>query len=60
MYWGAPLSEINHLVTINSYSLIEISNAGVNAFFIQNDYLTSDDLVLKSESVFRAKVFRTE
>ncbi len=56
-YYGASLSAINHLAIKNGYSLIEIGNTGINAFFIRNDYLTSDDLVLKPESAFREKTF---
>jgi hypothetical protein len=56
-YFGASLSAINHLATKCGYSLIEIGNTGVNAFFIRNDYLTSDDLVLKPDYAFREKLF---
>jgi hypothetical protein len=35
----------------------EVSNSGVNAFFIRNDLLTSDDLVIRPEFAFREKFF---
>ena len=56
-YFGASLSAIHYLTSRNGYSLIEIGNSGINAFFIRNDFLTTDDLVLKPESAFREKYF---
>jgi hypothetical protein len=56
-YFGASLSALDYLTTRNGYSLIEIGNTGVNAFFIRNDFLTNDDVVLKPESAFREKYF---
>lgn len=56
-YYGASLSAINLLAIENNYSLIEIGNTGVNAFFIRNDYLTPDCIVLKPEYSFREKYF---
>lgn len=57
LYYGASLSAINHLCAQNGYSLIEISNSGVNAFFIKTDLLTKDDLKLDPQYVFREKSF---
>ena len=56
-YFGASLTALNCLANANGYSLIEISNSGVNAFFIRNDFITQDDLILKPEFVFREKLF---
>lgn len=57
IYYGASLSAINHLCNQNGYSLIEISNSGVNAFFVRTELLTKDDLKLNPEFVFREKYF---
>ncbi|MBT9099545.1 hypothetical protein KFZ76_17760 [Methylovulum psychrotolerans] len=57
MYFGASLSAINHLANQNGYSLIEVSNSGVNAFFVRKDLLTIDDYELKPECSFREKYF---
>lgn len=56
-YYGASLSAIHHLCNQHGYSLIEISNSGVNAFFVRTDLLTKDDLELKPKFVFREKFF---
>jgi hypothetical protein len=56
-YFGASLSALNHLANQNGYSLIEVSNSGVNAFFVRRDLLTIDDYELKPESAFREKYF---
>lgn len=56
-YYGASLFAINHLCNQHGYSLIEISNSGVNAFFVRTDLLTKDDLKLNPEFVFREKFF---
>lgn len=56
-YFGASLTALNHLASLHGYSLIEISNSGVNAFFVRNDLLTADDVVLKPEAAFREKYF---
>lgn len=41
-YYGASLSALNHLCSKNGYSLVDISQNGVNAFFVRNDLLTHD------------------
>lgn len=56
-YYGASLSAFDFLARQNGYSLIEIGNAGVNAFFVRDDLLTGDDLVLRPECAFREKMF---
>ena len=56
-YYGASLSAINYLCNLHGYSLIELSNSGVNAFFVRTELLTKDDLELKPEFVFREKFF---
>lgn len=42
-YFGASLTALSHLANINGYSLIEISNSGVSAFFVRRDLMTIDD-----------------
>ncbi len=41
-YYGASLFAFNHLCSKNGYSLVDISQNGVNAFFVRNDLLTHD------------------
>jgi len=56
-YFGASLTAINHLANLHEYSLIEISNSGVNAFFIRRDLMTADDFELHPQYAFREKYF---
>lgn len=56
-YYGASLSALNHVAVKEAYSLIEVGNTGVNAFFVRNDLLTKDDLILQPEYAFREKLF---
>ena len=56
-YFGASLTAIDHLAKRYGYSLVEISNSGVNAFFVRNDFLTADDVVLRPECALREKLF---
>ncbi len=56
-YFGASLTAMDHLARRHGYSLIEIGGSGVNAFFVRNDFLTVDDIVLRPECVFREKLF---
>jgi hypothetical protein len=55
-YFGASLTALDHLAHNHGYSLIEVGNTGVNAFFVRNDLLGADDLVLRPEHVFREKL----
>jgi hypothetical protein len=56
-YFGASLTALHFLAEKNGYSLIEISNSGINAFFIRNDLLSYQDIVLKPDCAFREKIF---
>jgi hypothetical protein len=56
-YFGCSLTAINHLANLHGYSLIEVCNSGVNAFFVRNDFLVPDDVIMKPKSAFREKVF---
>jgi hypothetical protein len=57
-YYGASLTALHALLSKNNYSLLEISNSGVNAFFVRNDLLSLDEIALRPEFCFREKVFR--
>lgn len=57
-YFGVSLSAVNFLLNSHGYSLIEVGNSGVNAFFVRNDYISSDDLILNPKYVFREKLFK--
>jgi hypothetical protein len=54
-YFGASLTALNHLAARHDYSLIEVGDTGVNAFFVRNDLLTDEDMILQPESAFREK-----
>ncbi len=56
-YFGASITALNLLAESNNYGLIEVSNSGVNVFFVRKDLLTADDIVLQPEYVFREKIF---
>ena len=56
-YYGASLSAMHHLCNLHDYSLIEISQNGVNAFFVRNDLLTADDRRLTPEEGYREKSY---
>jgi hypothetical protein len=55
-YFGASLTALNHLCSNHGYSLIEVGNTGVNAFFVRNDLLGAEDLVLNPKHAFREKL----
>jgi len=56
-YYGASLSAMHHLCILHDYSLIEISQNGVNAFFVRNDLLTVDDRRLTPEEGYGNKYY---
>ncbi|WP_320674559.1 hypothetical protein [Prochlorococcus sp. MIT 1341] len=56
-YYGASLKAITKLMKKNGYSLIEIDTSGVNCFFVRDDLITSNDLILEPETSFREKLF---
>jgi hypothetical protein len=56
-YFGASLTAIEFLARQSGYSLIEIGNTGVNAFFVRDDLLGGDDVILTPECAFREKMF---
>jgi hypothetical protein len=57
LYYGASLSAINHLCNLHGYSLVEVSQNGVNAFFVRDDLLSSDDLKLTVEEGYKVKCY---
>lgn len=57
LYYGASLSAVTHLAERNGYSLIDVTQSGINAFFVRSDLLTGDDLPLKAEHAFRERLF---
>jgi hypothetical protein len=57
LYYGASLSAINHLCCLHGYSLLEVSQNGVNAFFVRDDLLSSDDLKLTVEEGYKVKCY---
>lgn len=56
-YYGASLSAMHHLCSLYDYSLIEVSQNGVNAFFVRNDLLTVDDRKLTPDEGYREKFY---
>lgn len=56
-YYGASLAALAYLTASHGYSLMEISNSGVNAFFVRNDLLAPDDRPLQPQHAFREKLF---
>ena len=46
-----------HLCKRHGYSLIEISENGVNAFFVRDDILTPDDLTLTPSEAYKNKLY---
>ena len=60
MYFGASLTALSHLAEQNGYSLIEVGNTGINAFFIRNDLLNPEDIVLKPHNAFREYKFHAD
>lgn len=57
MYYGASLTALAHLTASHGYSLMEIGNSGVNAFFVRNDLLAPEDRPLQPRHAFREKLF---
>ncbi len=56
-YFGASLIAISNLAKLNGYSLVEITKTGVNAFFIRDDLLNENHVVLDPIANFRKKTF---
>ena len=56
-YYGCSLTAINHLAKLYGYSLIDVSKPGINAFFVRNDLLMPDDVILIPENAYREKLF---
>lgn len=54
-YFGASITAINFIANKNNYSLVDISENGVNAFFIRNDLLSAEDKVLIPSQVLKER-----
>lgn len=52
-YSGASLTALSKLFASHDYSLIEITNSGVNAFYVRNDLLGKHDRPLDPRAVYR-------
>jgi hypothetical protein len=52
-YFGASITAMNYIADKNNYSLIEISDNGVNAFFIRNDLVSEHDKILIPSQVLK-------
>jgi hypothetical protein len=48
---------MNYLCELHNYSLIEVSQNGVNAFFVRNDLLESSDRRLSVEEAYKEKLY---
>jgi hypothetical protein len=53
LYHGASLAAIAHLCQHNGYSLVEISESGVNVFFVRDDLLTPEVTALSPQAAYR-------
>jgi hypothetical protein len=56
-YYGCSLTAVSHLARQHGYSLIQVSDSGVNAFFVRDDLLQGDDVALNPASAFKEKAF---
>jgi hypothetical protein len=56
-YYGASLSAFNHLCSRSNYSLVAISENGVNAFFVRNDLFRDESERLPIEEVRLVKTY---
>jgi hypothetical protein len=56
-YYGASISAMHHLCELHNYSLLEVSQNGVNAFFVRNDLLGSEDRTLTVVEAFKDKLY---
>lgn len=56
-YFGASLAALTYLTEKNGYSLIEVGQSGVNAFFVRNDLLSADDVPLSADQGYREQHF---
>lgn len=53
LYHGASLTAISSLCEDHGYSLVRISESGVNAFFVRNDLLTPAVAALSPQTAYR-------
>ena len=56
-YYGASITALSNLAKKNGYSLLDISNNGINLFFIRNDLLNGSENILNPETSFKEKIF---
>lgn len=56
-WFGASLAALTHLAEANAYSLIEVGQSGINAFFVRNDLLGQDDYPLSADQAYREQFF---
>lgn len=56
-YYGASLSAFAHLARKNGYSLIEVQEAGINAFFVRDDLLGPGERGVDPASAYRAQAY---
>jgi hypothetical protein len=52
-YCGASLTAISHLCQDHGYSLVAISDSGVNAFFVRNDLMSTTLNPLSPQTAYR-------
>lgn len=57
LYYGASLKALCFLASQHDYTLVEVGNTGINAFFLGNDLLSPHDIRLAPETSFREKLF---
>jgi hypothetical protein len=56
-YYGASISAMHYLCDRHNYSLVEVSQNGVNAFFVRNDLFGPDDKKISISDGYRKKVY---
>ena len=56
-YYGASLAAFAYLAKRNGYSLIQVQDAGINAFFVRDDLLGPEDRALDPRSAYRGQAY---
>ena len=56
-YYGASISAMHYLCDQHNYSLVEVSQNGVNAFFVRNDLFGPDDRKMSVSEGYGRKVY---
>lgn len=57
-YYGATLQALNHLGNEKGYTLVATDSSGTNAFFVMNEFVKDNFVVLSPKELFHTAAFK--